>query len=64
MRKYYSFETMDSVLNEKLTVFLKAANIQYEKSGCGSGWHFETYCNSMECQIVNDFLDGYFDSIA
>ena len=57
MKKYYNFETVSSKIKDGLRSFLKINKICYELSGCGSGWHFEIYCNNNEAEKVNTYLN-------
>ena len=59
-RKFYSYETFNREIKDKLREFLHNNNIYYELSGCWNGWHFEIKCNENELKICNNFLDSIY----
>ena len=63
MRKWYNFETLSKELRDGLRNYLKDVGIKYELSSCYDGWHFEIYATKLEFDIINRWLDNYYDTM-
>lgn len=59
-KKFYSFDTYNARLYEKLREFLKKSGIYYELSEMYDGWHYEIKCNDQEKEVVQNYIDQFF----
>ena len=57
MRKWMNWETSFRSLSDSMSAFLKSSGIQYERSGCFGGYHFEVNVNDAEVKAINDWID-------
>ncbi len=55
--RWYNLETEDMQLRDKLREYLKRNGIRYELSECGTGVHFEVYCDARDQKLINDYID-------
>lgn len=59
MPSVYSFETNSRPLADALSRFFKLNGIQYERSGCFTGYYFSIEATPDEV----DRIDNYIDSV-
>lgn len=59
--KFYSFETKNKGVRNRLINYLKRMGVYYELSGCYNGWHFEIKLPESWVKIVNDNLDSFHE---
>ena len=60
-RRFYNFETDNANLKQELGNFCKESGIYYEVSSCFDCWHFEIKCSEQEKEIVQNWIDTYFE---
>lgn len=56
MKKWYSYETMNSNVKDEVRRYLKQNHIYYELSECFDGWHFEIELEEENFETVDWFL--------
>ena len=56
-KKYYSVYLSIREEADKLSSYLKAHAHYYERSGCGSGYHFSVLLTPEEVEEVDTFLN-------
>lgn len=57
MRNWYNVELAKDSAG-KFKEFLRDYHIKFESSECGNLIHFEVFCNRLEMETANKFLDG------
>lgn len=62
-RQFHSFDTDNAHLKDSLREFLHDQNVYYELSDCFDGWHFEVRVDHAECDMVNSWLDKYYEGM-
>lgn len=56
-KKYYSVYLSQRDEADKLSAYLKSHAHYYERSGCGSGFHFSVLLSPEQVEEVDAFLD-------
>ena len=56
-KKYYTVYLSKREEADKLSAYLKSHAHYYERSGCGSGFHFSVLLSPEEVEEVDNFLD-------
>ncbi len=57
MRNWYNVELAKESAR-KFKEFLRDYHIKFESSECGDQIHLEVYCNRLEMETANKFLDS------
>jgi len=61
-KRYRNFETGIENLKDRMREILHGYKIYYELSSAGKAWHFEILCDEEEEEILDEFLDHYFEN--
>ena len=58
MPSVYSFETPKRTVADALSHFLTLNGVQYERSGCYSGYYFSVTATPAEVDRIDNYLDA------